>query len=195
MPKHFIRRYLPAPDKIAQAPGLGFLRHHLEDPNLWHLNRRSAAGAMFWGLWFAFLPMPLHTIPAVIIAVVFRINLPLTIAMVWMVNPLTMLPCFYLGYDVGALLLNRPAISLHEISLLMEAIENMGSNSAATGNAIHVTGYLEPFLLGMLVTGFMLGCAGYLGMNWYWRRHVLRSWQKRRKRKAAASDESSAPHR
>ncbi|RZU45022.1 hypothetical protein EV700_1829 [Fluviicoccus keumensis] len=194
MPKKFIRRHLPDPSRIARTPGLGFLRHHLEDPNLWHLNRRSASGAMFWGLWFAFLPMPLHTIPAVIAALVFRINLPLTVAMVWMVNPLTMLPCFYVAYDIGATLLHRPGLSLGEIELLIQMLEGLGRHHPNHPGALHLSGYLEPFLLGMLVTGFLLGSLGYLGMNWYWRRHVLRSWEKRRKRQAAHSNQPPASH-
>ncbi|MCC6375199.1 MAG: DUF2062 domain-containing protein, partial [Moraxellaceae bacterium] len=51
MPKNFIRRHLPTPEKIANMRGLGFLRHRLQDASLWHLNRRSASGAVFWGLW------------------------------------------------------------------------------------------------------------------------------------------------
>ncbi|HEX5277152.1 MAG TPA: DUF2062 domain-containing protein [Fluviicoccus sp.] len=193
MPRKLINRHLPDPARIAGIRGLGFLRHHLEDPNLWHLNRRSASGAVFWGLWFAFLPMPLHTVPAVVIALLLRVNLPLTVVMVWFVNPLTMIPCFYVAYDVGAVLLHRPGISLHEISLLVGMLEG---NAAAAGRtpAFDMAAYLEPFLLGMLVTGFLLGCFGYLGMNWFWRRHVLKSWHRRRQTRAS-SQESPAPHR
>lgn len=193
MPRKFINRHLPDPARIAKTPGLGFLGHHLEDPNLWHLNRRSAAGAVFWGLWFAFLPMPLHTIPAVLIALVLRVNLPLTVAMVWLVNPLTMLPCFYVAYDVGAALLHRPGISLHEIRLLIDVLESGSSPAPGHGRALNMTAYIEPFLLGMLVTGFLLACLGYLGMNWYWRRHVIKSWNRRRQRQAA-SRQPPAPH-
>jgi uncharacterized protein (DUF2062 family) len=87
MPKQFIRKHLPNPEKIANMKGLGFLRHRLQDPNLWHLNRHSASGAMFWGIWCAFLPMPFQTIPAAIIALVFRVNLPLCVVLVWLSNP------------------------------------------------------------------------------------------------------------
>jgi uncharacterized protein (DUF2062 family) len=75
MPKNFIRRHLPTPEKIGNMRGLGFLRHRLQDPSLWHLNRRSASGAVFWGLWCAFLPMPLHAIPAIIAAILFSLGL------------------------------------------------------------------------------------------------------------------------
>jgi|JI8StandDraft_1071087.scaffolds.fasta_scaffold125880_2 uncharacterized protein (DUF2062 family) len=198
MPKHIIRRYLPDPEKIARTPGLGFLRHRLEDPNLWHLNRRSASGAMFWGLWCAFLPMPFQTIPAALAALIFRVNLPLAIVLCWISNPLTMLPVIYIGYDIGALILHRPLLELAEIKTLIVHMGNLfGSSAEATANRASMGEHVEPFLLGMLVTGFLLGCLGYLGMNWYWRRHVTRAWQLRQKRQQTRenSDESSTPHR
>lgn len=183
MPKHLIRRYLPNPEKIARTPGLGFLRHRLEDPNLWHLNRRSASGAMFWGLWCAFLPMPFQTFPAAVCALVFRVNLPLAIVLCWLSNPLTMLPVIYIGYDVGALLLGQPLLNMTEISKLIGHLGNLfGSSPEAASNRVSMAAHIEPFLLGMMVTGFLLGCLGYLGMNWYWRHHVTRAWLQRRKR-------------
>ena len=81
MPKKMIRKYLPDPEKIANIQGLGFLRHRLQDPNLWHLNRHSASGAMFWGLWCALLPMPFQMIPAAIAALIFSASL--TVIQAW----------------------------------------------------------------------------------------------------------------
>jgi uncharacterized protein (DUF2062 family) len=31
----------------------------------------------------------------------------------------------------------------------------------------------------MMITGFTLGCIGYLAMNGFWRYRVVRAWQKR----------------
>ncbi|WP_165391404.1 DUF2062 domain-containing protein [Fluviicoccus keumensis] len=187
MPKQLIRRYLPNPEKIARTPGLGFLKHRLEDPNLWHLNRRSASGAMFWGLWCAFLPMPFQTVPAAIAALVFRVNLPLAIVLCWVSNPLTMLPVIFVGYDIGALLLKQPLLNMAEISKLIGQLGNLfGSSPEAAANRVGMANHIEPFLLGMMVTGFLAGCLGYLGMNWYWRRHVTRAWLQRRKRQSAS---------
>jgi hypothetical protein len=41
----------------------------------------------------------------------------------------------------------------------------------------------------MLVTGFLFGCVGYLGMNWYWRYHVTKAWNKRQFRKSTTKKE------
>lgn len=187
MAKHIIKRYLPSPEKIASTPGLGFLRHRLEDPSLWHLNRRSASGAMFWGLWFAFLPIPFQMFPAAVAALLFRLNLPLCVALVWLTNPLTMLPCVYVGYSIGALLLNRPLLDSRAIHDLLSQLSDLfGEKTDSITASEALRQHIEPFLLGMLVTGFLAGCLGYLGMNWYWRYHVRHAWQKRQQRQLKA---------
>ncbi len=181
MPKRSLRRFLPSPEKIADIKGLGFLRHRLQDPSLWHLNRRSASGAVFWGLWCAFLPMPFHTIPAVLAALFFRFNLPLCILLVWVNNPLTLIPIIYLSYFVGSAFLppkltQVSAPSLQDIKLI---ISNLFSHHTTAVPPVHISAYLEPILLGMLITGFVLASIGYVGMNWYWRYRVMKSWRKR----------------
>ena len=105
MPKALLRRYLPSPDKIREQKSLGFLRHRLGDPSVWHLNRRSASLAMFWGLFFAFMPMPFQMIPATLIALALRINLPMILVLTWLTNPITILPFMYVAYAVGSLIL------------------------------------------------------------------------------------------
>ncbi len=193
MPKHFIRKHLPNPEKIANMKGLGFLGHRLQDPNLWHLNRHSASGAMFWGVWCAFLPMPFQMIPAAIAALVFRVNLPLCVVLVWISNPLTMLPVVYISYFVGASLLSKPMISIEKIYQLVDNLGTMVTSVfkevKPTRNAIDVSQHLEPILLGMLVTGFLFGCIGYLSMNWYWRYHVTKAWNKRQFRQSTTKKE------
>ncbi|HMY00189.1 MAG TPA: DUF2062 domain-containing protein [Agitococcus sp.] len=193
MPKKMIRKYLPDPEKIANIQGLGFLRHRLQDPNLWHLNRHSASGAMFWGLWCALLPMPFQMVPAAIAALIFRVNLPLCIVLVWLSNPLTMIPIIYISYFVGASLLNRPMINgdtLHQIvNNLGQMVGNAFSSTPQHIKGLDLSQHLEPILLGTLVTGFLFGCIGYLAMNWYWRYHVTKAWNNRQFRKATTKKE------
>ena len=72
-----------------------------QDPNLWHLNRHSAAGGFGIGLFFAFWPVPFQMWLSAFAAIPLRVNLPLSVATVWLTNPITMPPIFYGAYKVG----------------------------------------------------------------------------------------------
>ena len=92
MPKKFIRRYLPSHITIRESKYLRIFGSLLHEPNLWHLNRRSASGAFGIGLFFAFWPVPFQMFFSTAAAIIFRVNLPLSLATVWLTNPLTMPP-------------------------------------------------------------------------------------------------------
>lgn len=182
MPKRLIRRYLPHPDRIIHHRSLRFLGKRLADPSLWHLNKRSAAGAAFWGLWCALLPMPLQMLPAAAAAILFRVNLPMTVVLVWVSNPLTMIPLIYVSYFVGSLLLGIPMPSGSEIHQLVgylgDVVGGIFSGNAPVAERM-ISRHIEPLLLGTLVTGFLFGCTGYVLMRIYWRWHVVSTWKKR----------------
>jgi uncharacterized protein (DUF2062 family) len=81
--------------EIKGHKNLSFLGEKLHDPNLWHLNRRSVSAAFAIGLFAAWIPTPGQMVIAAIIALYFRANLPISVALVWITNPLTMPPMFY----------------------------------------------------------------------------------------------------
>jgi uncharacterized protein len=190
MARRLIRRYLPDFDRIRAHKHLRFLGERLYQPHLWHLNRHSVPKAFALGLFMAFMPIPLQTIPAAALAVYLRANLPVTLVLVWLTNPMTMAPAFLLCYSVGAWILQTPPQPINfEISF------------AWLSGEFHRV--WEPFLLGCFVVSTTLAVVGYYGMRWLWRWHVLRDWEKRhvrRKAKSAAkhsgrTDQSRAPMR
>ena len=188
MPKNLIRRYLPHPDRIIHHRSLRFMSKRLADPSLWHLNKRSAAGAVFWGLWCAFLPMPLQMLPAAAAAILFRVNLPLSVLLVWVTNPLTMIPLIYLAYFLGSQLLGTPMPDgeeiRHLVTYLGDVVQGMFSGNAPASQKM-LSRHLEPLLLGSLVSGLLFACCGYVLMRVFWRWHVITAWRKRQRRRAA----------
>jgi len=138
-----------------------------QDPNLWHLNRHSASGAFGIGLFFAFWPVPFQMWLSAFAAIPLRVNLPLSVATVWLTNPLTMPPIFYGAYKVGAWVLGTD-VGEFEFQLSWEWL--MGS--------INTIG--PAFLLGCMICSVVFGSVGYATMNFLWRRSVIKSWQARR---------------
>ncbi|MEQ8861366.1 MAG: DUF2062 domain-containing protein [Pseudomonadales bacterium] len=139
----------------------------LNEPELWHLHRRSAAGATFIGLFCAFLPVPFQMLIAALLAVLFRCNLPISVVLVWITNPLTITPMFYFAYRLGAWLLDLQL----EVGTIRLSWEWLSSHVGTIG---------WPLLFGSLVCGWVTGVTGMVLVRVAWRLHVLRRWQERR---------------
>ena len=160
-----IKKYLPTRTDVQEKKYLRFLGEHLHGSNLWHFNRRSVSRATAIGLFCAFLPMPFEMIPAAVGAILWRANLPLAIAWVWLSNPLTWVPLYGPPYLLGAWLLNRPTVPLDELTIDVLA------------------GHVVALWLGCMLMGAVVGALGYVVVNAIWRSRVVNSWQKRRQRR------------
>ncbi len=170
MPRKFIKRFMPDHKKIRDHRHLKFLGTLLHDPNILHLNRHSVAGAFSVGLFIAFVPVPFQMVLAAIGAIVVRVNLPISITLVWITNPFTMPPLFYFAYKVGTWLLDTPIQDV-EFQLSIEWL--------MTG----LVAIWQPFLLGCFVCGTSFALLGNLSIRLLWRIQVGRNWRKRRLRK------------
>ena len=96
--KETLKRFSPKQEDV----NLGWLNKHLHDPDLWKWNKRTISKALAIGLFCAFLPLPLHTLLAAAFAVVFSANILLSMALVWVNNPITMVPIYYFIYKIGS---------------------------------------------------------------------------------------------
>ena len=95
--KETLKKYTPKRENV----NLGWLSKYLTDPELWKWNKRTIAKAFAIGLFCAFLPMPAHTFLAAILAVLFSANILLSMFMVWVNNPITIVPIYYFTYKLG----------------------------------------------------------------------------------------------
>lgn len=149
-------------------PALRPLGKSLQNPEIWHLHRRSVAGACFIGLFSSFLPVPMHMLIAGAIAVVTRCNLPLSVALVWVNNPLTMGPAYFFAYKVGAWLLGVE-LTVAEVNISFGWL------------AEQLNQIWPPLVLGSLVCGVVSGLLGYVIVRVGWRIHVVRRWRARQR--------------
>ena len=165
MHRNLFRRYLPHHDTIRGHSHLSWLGSHLYDPNLWHLNRRSVSGAFAVGLFCAFIPVPFQMVIAALIAIVVRVNLPLSVVLVWITNPLTMGPIFFFAYKVGTSILDKPIL---QAAAELDGID-WWLNELQT--------FWKPLLLGSFVCGTLSALIGYCTVRTSWRLHLVRRWK------------------
>ncbi|AEF03022.1 DUF2062 domain-containing protein [Alteromonas naphthalenivorans] len=173
MPKKFIRRFLPEPQAVKNNKILRVFGSVLHEPNLWHLNRRSAAGGFCIGLFFAFWPVPFQMWLSAGVAIPFRANLPLSVATVWVTNPFTIPPIFYAAYKIGSTVLGtKPKHFEFQFSWqwVVESISTIG----------------PAFLVGCAICSIIASAVGYFTLNWIWRFQVKKAWERRRLARAKA---------
>ena len=93
-------------------------------------------------------------------------NLPLGIVLIWISNPLTIPPMFYLTHQLGSFLLNSEPVSF-TVTLSWEWFSGIGS------------GILLPLLAGSLLCVFILASIAYFLVSYLWRWKVVNNWQAR----------------
>jgi uncharacterized protein (DUF2062 family) len=171
MPKHFIKRITPNHETIRKHRHLQIFGKRLHDPNLWHINRRSSAGAFAVGLFMAFVPVPFQMVLAAGAAILFRVNLPLSAVLVWVTNPVTIPPIFFFAYLVGTWVLGTPS-----------SVEGFEFTLAWFKHGM-LEDIWEPLLLGSLICGVVSSLLGYAVIRGLWRLNAVRQWEKRRLRR------------
>ncbi len=167
MPRRFLKKILPKPHTIEGHKLLRVFGDRLMDPRLWAVHRRSVTGAFGVGLAISFVPLPVHSLLAGLIALTWRLNVPAVYGTIFLVNnPLTMVPIYYLAYRVGALLLDTPP-GHFAFQLSWQWLQ-------------YGLGPLwRPFLLGCLVCSVVAGLAGWCAVEFLWRWEVMRRYRAR----------------
>jgi uncharacterized protein (DUF2062 family) len=188
MARKLIKRFLPDANRIRDHRHLRLFGSRLRDPNIWHVNRRSASGAVAIGFFMSVLPVPGHMLLAAAAAILFRVNLPLSVAAVWITNPLILPPIFFFSYKLGALILHE-RVRADVAFAAADAADKPFEPTIAW--VLQELGKIwEPFLLGTLIVGGVAAAIGYFGMHWLWRWHVVRDWERRQATRRARSGQS-----
>jgi uncharacterized protein (DUF2062 family) len=179
MPKELIQKlihkFIPDPEVIKRHKNLQFLGEKLHEPNLWHLNRRSIALAFAVGLFCAWIPAPMQMVFAAAGAIYFRANIPISVALVWITNPVTMPPLFYFAYKVGLWLMNQS-------SSTQESEFSLSIMFSGLGDA------WQPFLTGCFIMGIASSAIGYFCMQYYWHYHITKKWEERKEKRIKMKD-------
>jgi uncharacterized protein (DUF2062 family) len=111
--------------------------------------------------------MPFETVVAIFLAIMWRANLPLSITVVWISNPVTWVPLYTPCYLLGARILQLEPVPLEDIGLL-----TLGWHYVA-------------LWMGCLLAGTTLGFGSRFVIDWLWRLQVRIEWHERRRHRMA----------
>jgi uncharacterized protein (DUF2062 family) len=119
----------------------------------------------------AYIPFPFQMVLAAAAAIFFRVNLPLSIALVWITNPITIPPMFFFAYKVGTWVTGENA-TLEPFQFTLDWILNAG-----------LSGVWPPLLIGSLICATVSSVVGYSLILWIWRWRAVEKWKARRIKK------------
>ena len=93
MPRRFFRKFAFKRHQLSEQWFMTPFRHLLHDHRLWGIRRRTVVPAFALGLFIAFMPFPGHTLTGALLALAFRVNIPVAALATWVSNPVTMVRC------------------------------------------------------------------------------------------------------
>ena len=167
MPKRFFKKIAPNIETIKGQKCLGFLGRHLHSPMLWHLNRHSVSLAFAIGLFMMWIPFPSQMVYAAICAILLRANLPISVVLVWVTNPVTIPPMFYFAYWFGAKIMGTLTLNI-EFELTWEWL------------IANLTHFWQPFLLGCFILAIVSAIVGYVLIQLLWRLYIIHLLRERK---------------
>lgn len=165
--KKFFKEKLPKPEDLRKYKALGVLGESIFQRELWMINRFTLSKAIAIGLFWGWLPMFFQMIPAAFCAVYFRANLPLSVAGVWVSNPITMPPMMYLGYEFGNFILG--------IDPLFDRFEPSAEWFIGIFSLIW-----EPLLVGTVIIGISSAIVGFFSIHLIWKIMAYNKLRKKR---------------
>jgi len=154
----------------------------LAHPAYFSATRRSVSSALWLGLFLGLLPIPGQTMIAVLGAFAMRINIPIAAIAVWISNPVTFVPIFYLAYRLGATILNIPP-------------EPFPDQITMQWFTTELTEIWKPLFYGSFIIASSVASTAYVIVNMIWqvmtrKRYRLRRQNRRFTRKSTGSPSS-----
>lgn len=172
--RNYLKKLLPDHHAISENRWLKPFQSTLLHPRLWHLNRHSAAGAVAAGLFCGLIPGPLQMLGAAFCALIFRVNLPLSMFVTLYTNPLTIVPIYFIAYQLGRWLTGDTGAFIAPPELIQ--LDFIGWISALLDWMLQVG---QPLLLGLPALAVLLAISGYFACKLFWRIHLIRAWRRR----------------
>lgn len=173
--RRYLKKYLPDHATICNNRWLRPFASSLLHPRLWHLNRHSAAGAVAAGLFCGLIPGPFQMLGAAICALVFRVNLPLSLFVTLYTNPFTIVPLYLVAYQLGRLAVGESNGFLAPPDF--DAANFIGWTTAMQQWMLAVA---KPLGIGLVMLAVGLAIVGYFATRTAWRVWLVAAWRRRK---------------
>ena len=178
MPRRLFKKYLPSHATISNhrfIPKRGnWLTHH----NLWHLHRRSVAGGFAVGMFAGLVPgsNPVQFAVAALMAIGFKVNLPIAVIVTLYSNPLTIVPLYFLAFQLGQLALLESGGAVPPLAMSFSG-KRWDELLPAALDWLMALG--KPLLVGLPLLAVLLSVTSYIAVRVLWRWYVVRKWRRR----------------
>ena len=110
------------------------------------------------------IPVPFQMVLAAGAAILMHGNLPISVALVWLTNPVTMPPLIIFAYKLGNYILSMPDKPL-KFELSMQWLLSLFEKS------------WEPVLLGCFICASISAIIGYVTIRIIWRYFTVKNWR------------------
>jgi uncharacterized protein (DUF2062 family) len=183
MPRKFFRRFLPSHESVRANRYVARFGPWLQHHNLWHLHRRSVAGGIAAGLLAGLVPgsNPVQFTAGALLAIAFRVNLPLAVGVTIYSNPFTIVPLYYVAFKLGQLVLLE---SGGEPPAAAFGLADRNFTEWLSAALDWVVSLGKPLAIGLPLLAVLLAATGYLVTHWIWRLNVRCAWHRRRQLRA-----------
>jgi uncharacterized protein len=190
MLRKYLRRVLPSYETVRNNHHIARFGDRLQHHNLWHLHRRSVAGGVAAGMFAGLIPgsNPVQFTAGAILALIFKVNLPVAVLVTLYSNPFTIVPLYYMAFKLGQLVMLQGGSALPAFPAGFGGIGLLERLSEAFHWLLSVG---KPLLIGIPLLALVLALIGYFVTDWAWRLGVMWQWRQRRirnlKRRRSAS--------
>ena len=181
MLRKYLRRVLPSHDTIRNHKHIARFGHRLQHHNLWQLHRRSVAGGIAVGLFAGLIPgsNPVQFTAGVLLAIAFKVNLPLAVLVTLYSNPFTIVPLYFVAFKLGQAVLGGASGELPPLPAEFNGMTVLKHLPEAFDWVMSVG---KPLLIGVPLLALLLALIGYVLTDWAWRLGVIWQWRQRRQR-------------
>jgi uncharacterized protein (DUF2062 family) len=170
MPRRFFKRLSRQRHSLDGRWFMRPFRALLANPAYWSIHRTNVTRAVALALLVAFIPLPIHLPTVTILALLLQVNIPVALATVFVSNPLTMVPQYYLCYWVGSRILGT-------------RVQEFAFEMSWQWIQTDLLTIWKPFLLGCLVSGIVAAILGYVILGSLWHYTLVMKYHERKRQR------------